>query len=52
MINKIDKTLCQNIKEISVHLKKYGITRREIEDYVFKRINYQPQRPKQHDKRN
>lgn len=52
MINKIDKTLCKDIERTSGYLKKYGITRKEIEDLIFQRINYKPQTPKRNDKRN
>ena len=54
--NKLDvliknniETISQDINKIAVILKKYGIARKEIQEYVFQKINYTPQILTNHD---
>lgn len=49
LINKIDKKLCHDIDKISIILKSYGIARKEIQKFVFEKINDKPQMPTKND---
>ena len=42
MINKITAAIAQDIDKIAVILKKYGVTPKEIEKFIYDKINYQP----------
>lgn len=55
--NKLDvliktniETIKQDINKIFFLLKKYGIARKEIQEFVFEKINYKPQMPTNHEK--
>ncbi|HZL11073.1 MAG TPA: hypothetical protein VFC65_13855 [Prolixibacteraceae bacterium] len=49
LIKKNIQTISQDVNKIAVLLKKYGITRKEIQEFVFERINYKSQTPTNHE---
>lgn len=50
LIKKNVETISQDVNKIDVILKKYGITRNEIQKFVFKKIGYKPPKPTKHEK--
>ena len=43
------ETIRRDINKIAVLLKGYGIARKEIQNFVYERINYKPQMPTNHE---
>lgn len=50
LINNNIQTISRDINIIAVLLKGYGIARKEIQNFVYERINDKPQTPINHEK--
>lgn len=49
MINKIFEKIDKDIDKIAVPLKKYGITRNDIETFVYEKMNLHSNKPSSHE---
>lgn len=50
LIKNNTDTISQDVRKIAVILKKYGIAVKDIQEFVYEKINYKPQMPTNHEK--